>query len=150
VTIFRYFTVYGPAGRPDMVMFRFVKWISEGQSVHLYGTGEQSRGFTYLDDVARGTILGLQPMGYEIINLGGHETISINQMIAMLEELTGKKAQLQRHPAHPADILANWADISKAKRLLGWEPQMDLVEGMKHLVDWYRLERDWAKEVATP
>jgi nucleoside-diphosphate-sugar epimerase len=150
VTIFRYFTVYGPAGRPDMVMFRFVKWISEGQSVHLYGTGEQSRGFTYLDDIARGTILGLQPMGYEIINLGGHETISINQMIAMLEELTGKKAQLQRHPAHPADILANWADISKAKRLLGWEPQMDLVEGMKHLVDWYRLERDWAKEVATP
>jgi nucleoside-diphosphate-sugar epimerase len=150
VTIFRYFTVYGPAGRPDMVMFRFVKWISEGQSVHLYGTGEQSRGFTYLDDIARGTILGLQPMGYEIINLGGHETISINQMVAMLEELTGKKAQLQRHPAHPADILANWADISKAKRLLGWEPQMDLVEGMKHLVDWYRLERDWAKEVATP
>jgi len=149
LTIFRYFTVYGPAGRPDMVMFRFAKWISEGQPVHLYGTGEQSRGFTYLDDIARGTILGLQPMGYEIINLGGHETISINQMIAMLEELTGKKAHLQNHPAHRADILANWADISKAKRLLGWEPQMDLVEGMKHLVDWYRAERDWAKEVAT-
>jgi nucleoside-diphosphate-sugar epimerase len=88
-------------------------------------------------------------MGYEIINLGGHETISINQMIAMLEELTGKKAHLQNHPAHRADILASWADISKAKRLLGWEPQMDLVEGMKHLVDWYRAERDWAKEVAT-
>ena len=150
VTIFRYFTVYGPAGRPDMVMFRFAKWISEGQPVHLYGTGEQSRGFTYLDDIARGTILGLQLIGYEIINLGGHETISINQMIAMLEELTGKKAQLQNHPAHPADILANWADISKAKRLLGWEPQVDLVEGMNRLVDWYRLERAWAKEVATP
>jgi len=150
VTVFRYFTVYGPAGRPDMVMFRFAKWISEGQPVHLYGTGEQSRGFTYLDDIARGTILGLQPMGYEIINLGGHETITINQMIAMLEELTGKKVHIQNHPAHRADILANSADISKAKRLLGWEPQMDLVEGMKHLVDWYRSERDWAKEVATP
>jgi nucleoside-diphosphate-sugar epimerase len=150
VTVFRYFTVYGPAGRPDMVMFRFAKWISEGQPVHLYGTGEQSRGFTYLDDIARGTILGLQPMGYEIINLGGHETITINQMIAMLEELTGKKAHLQNHPAHRADILANWADISKAKRLLGWEPQMNLIEGMKHLLDWYRSERDWAKEVATP
>ncbi|HEX7542128.1 MAG TPA: NAD-dependent epimerase/dehydratase family protein [Anaerolineales bacterium] len=150
VTIFRYFTVYGPAGRPDMVMFRFCKWISEGQPVHLYGTGEQSRGFTYLDDIARGTILGLQPMGYETINLGGHETITINQMIAMLEELTGKKAHLQNHPAHRADILSNWADISKAKHLLGWEPQMDLIEGMKHLVDWYRNERDWAKEVATP
>jgi nucleoside-diphosphate-sugar epimerase len=149
VTVFRYFTVYGPAGRPDMVMFRFAKWISEGQPVHLYGTGEQSRGFTYLDDIARGTILGLQPMGYETINLGGLETITINQMIAMLEELTGKKAHLQNHPAHRADILAHWADISKAKRLLGWEPQMDLIKGMKHLVDWYRNERDWAKEVTT-
>jgi nucleoside-diphosphate-sugar epimerase len=150
VTIFRYFTVYGPAGRPDMVMFRFTKWISEGQPVHLYGTGEQSRGFTYLEDVARGTILGLQPMGFEIINLGGYETITINQMITMLEELTGKKAHLQNHPAHRADILANQADVSKAKQLLGWEPQMNLVDGMKHLVDWYRNERGWAKEVATP
>jgi UDP-glucuronate 4-epimerase len=150
VTVLRYFTVYGPAGRPDMVMFRFAKWISEGQPVHLYGTGDQSRGFTFLDDIARGTILALRPMGYEIINLGGHETITINQMISMLEELTGKKAQVMRHPAHRADILANWADISKAKRLLGWEPQMDLVEGMKHMVDWYRAEREWVKEVATP
>jgi nucleoside-diphosphate-sugar epimerase len=150
VTIFRYFTVYGPAGRPDMVMFRFAKWIMEGQPVHLYGSGEQSRGFTYLDDIARGTILGLQPLGFEIINLGGHETISINQMIAMLEELTGNKARLQSHPAHRADILANWADIGKAGRLLGWQPQTGLVDGMQKLVEWYRTERDWAKEVATP
>jgi nucleoside-diphosphate-sugar epimerase len=150
VTIFRYFTVYGPAGRPDMVMFRFAKWIMEGQPVHLYGSGEQSRGFTYLDDIARGTILGLQPLGFEIVNLGGHETISINQMIAMLEELTGNKARLQSHPAHRADILANWADIGKAGRLLGWQPQIGLVDGMQKLVEWYRAERDWAKEVATP
>lgn len=150
VTIFRYFTVYGPAGRPDMVMFRFAKWITEGQPVHLYGTGEQSRGFTYLDDIVQGTILGLKPMGYEIINLGGLESITINQMIGMLEELTGKKALLKNHPAHRADILANQADIGKAKRLLGWEPRMDLIEGMKQLVDWYSSERDWAKEVATP
>jgi nucleoside-diphosphate-sugar epimerase len=150
VTVLRYFTVYGPAGRPDMVMFRFAKWITEGQPVHLFGSGEQTRGFTFLDDIARGTILGLQPLGYEIINLGGHETISINQMIAMLEELTGRKANLQSHPAHRADILANWADIGKARRLLGWEPQTDLVDGMKQLVDWYRAERSWAKEVATP
>jgi nucleoside-diphosphate-sugar epimerase len=149
VTIFRYFTVYGPAGRPDMVMFRFTKWISEGQPVHLYGTGEQSRGFTYLDDIVRGTILGLQPMDYEIINLGGHEAISINQMIAMLEELIGKKAQVVKHPAHRADILANWADISKAKRLLGWEPHMELISGMRHLVDWYQTEQYWAHEIRT-
>ncbi|MGZ6347278.1 MAG: NAD-dependent epimerase/dehydratase family protein, partial [Anaerolineales bacterium] len=150
VTVLRYFTVYGPAGRPDMVMFRFAKWISEGEPVHLYGTGEQSRGFTFLDDIARGTILALKPMGFEIINLGGHETITINQMISMLEELTGNKAKVMRQPAHRADILANWADISKAKRLLGWEPQMELVDGMKCNVDWYRAEQGWAKEVATP
>jgi UDP-glucuronate 4-epimerase len=149
VTIFRYFTVFGPAGRPDMVMFRFAKWISDGQPVHLYGTGEQSRGFTYLDDIVRGTILGLRPMGYEIINLGGHETISINQMIVMLEELIGKKAQVVQHPAYRADILANWADISKAKRLLGWEPQMDLINGMRHLVDWYYAEHQWAYKIRT-
>ena len=149
VTIFRYFTVYGPAGRPDMVMFRFAKWIYEGQPVHLYGTGQQSRGFTYLDDIVRGTLLGLQPMGYEIFNLGGHEAISINQMIAMLEEMIGKKAQVVQHPAHRADILANWADISKARRLLGWEPQMDLVNGMRHLVDWYHAEREWASQITT-
>ncbi len=150
VTVLRYFTVYGPAGRPDMVMFRFAKWISEDQPVHLYGTGEQSRGFTFLDDIARGTILALKPMGFEIINLGGHETITINQMISMLEELTGNKAKVLSHPAHRADILANWADISKAKRLLGWEPQVELVDGMKQMVDWYRAEREWVKEVATP
>jgi UDP-glucuronate 4-epimerase len=149
VTIFRYFTVYGPAGRPDMVMFRFAKWISEGQTVHLFGTGEQSRGFTYLDDIVRGTILGLRPMGYEIFNLGGHESISLNQMIALLEELIGKKARLEKHPAHRADILANWADISKARRILGWEPQIDLINGMKNLVDWYRAERAWAHTVIT-
>ncbi len=149
VTIFRYFTVYGPAGRPDMVMFRFAKWISEGQPVHLFGTGEQSRGFTYLDDIVRGTILGLQPLGYETINLGGHETISINKMIVMLEELIGKKARVVQHPAYRADILANWADIGKARRLLGWEPQLDLINGMERLVDWYRAERSWARNIIT-
>jgi nucleoside-diphosphate-sugar epimerase len=149
VTIFRYFTVYGPEGRPDMVMFRFAKWISEGQPVHLYGTGEQSRGFTYLDDIVRGTILGLQPLGYEIINLGGHEAISVNQMTAMLEELIGKKAKLVQHPAYRADILANWADIGKARRLLGWEPLVELINGMGQLVDWYRTERYWARDIRT-
>jgi UDP-glucuronate 4-epimerase len=149
VTIFRYFTVYGPAGRPDMVMFRFAKWIFEGQPVQLYGTGEQSRGFSYLDDIVRGTILGLQPLGYEIINLGGHEAISINQMIVMLEELIGNKARVVHHPAYRADILANWADINKARRLLGWEPQVELIDGMESLVDWYRTERRWASEIVT-
>ena len=77
VSVVRYFTVYGPAGRPDMVMFRFAKWLIDGTPLHLNGDGSQSRGFTYVDDIARGTIQALRPLGYEIINLGGHETITI-------------------------------------------------------------------------
>ena len=150
VTIFRYFTVYGPAGRPDMVMFRFTQWIKEGRPVYLNGDGTQSRGFTYVDDIARGTILGLKPVGYEIINLGGHETITMNEMIASLEALLGEKARIERRPFHPADMLANQADVTKARQLLGWEPQIGLSEGMRRLVAWYLAERSWASQVLTP
>lgn len=149
VTIFRYFTVYGPAGRPDMVMFRFTQWIKEHRPVRLNGDGTQTRGFTYVDDIARGTIAGLKPLGYEIINLGGHEVISMNEMIARLERLLGEKAIIERQPAHKADMLANQADITKARQLLGWEPQVTLDEGMKRLVDWYLAERSWASQVIT-
>ncbi|PIZ26418.1 MAG: nucleotide sugar epimerase, partial [Chloroflexi bacterium CG_4_10_14_0_8_um_filter_57_5] len=144
-----YFTVYGPAGRPDMSMFRFAKWITEEQPLHLYGDGEQSRGFTYVDDIARGTLAALKPLGYEIVNLGGHEVITMNGLIEMLEEIIGKQARIERHPANLADMLTNWADVGKARRLLGWQPQVGLREGVQRLVDWYRAERSWAKEVAT-
>ncbi|MCD4753784.1 MAG: GDP-mannose 4,6-dehydratase [Anaerolineaceae bacterium] len=149
VTIFRYFTVYGPAGRPDMVMFRFGQWISEGREVKLYGDGEQSRGFTYLDDIARGTILGLKPVGYEIINLGGHEVITINEMIHILEEKIGKKANLKKFPAIKADMLTSEADVTKARTLLGWEPWFTMDQGIQNMVDWYMTERDWARDVIT-
>ncbi|MCL4559643.1 MAG: NAD-dependent epimerase/dehydratase family protein [Chloroflexi bacterium] len=149
VTIFRYFTVYGPAGRPDMVMFRFAQWIAEGRTVRVNGDGEQSRGFTYLDDIARGTILGLKPLGFEIINLGGHEVISINRLITMLENRLGRKARVEYFPLHPADALANWANVEKARALLGWEPQVSLDEGVDRLTDWYLAERSWASQVET-
>lgn len=150
VTIFRYFTVYGPAPRPDMVMFRFTQWLSEGRVLKVNGDGEQSRGFTYVEDIARGTIAGLKPLGYQIINLGGHEVIKINQLIRLLESITGKQAQIEYRPAHPADMATNWADVSKARQVLGWEPAVGLADGVKHLVDWYKQERLWACEVLTP
>ncbi len=149
VSIVRFFTVYGPAGRPDLAMFRFIQWITEGRTLHLNGDGEQSRGFTYLDDIVRGIILALKPLGYEIINLGGHEVITINDLIALTEELVGKKATIERHPAHPADMRQNWADVSKAREILGWEPRVGLREGMQALVDWYNAEREWAKDIET-
>lgn len=150
VTVVRYFTVYGPAGRPDLAMFRFVQWISEGRPVRVNGNGEQSRGFTYLEDIARGTLAALQPLGYEIINLGGHEVITINNLIKLVEEVVGKKATVHYGPPDPADMRSNWADVSKAGRLLGWKPQVGLREGMTRLVEWYRAERHWAKDILTP
>jgi nucleoside-diphosphate-sugar epimerase len=149
VSVVRYFTVYGPAGRPDMSMFRFTKWISEGEPLHLYGDGDQSRGFTYVDDIARGTIAALQTPCYEIINLGGHEVITINALIARLEDRIGKKATIERHPPNQADMLTNQADVTKAGRLLGWQPKVGLEEGISQLVDWYRGERDWAVQIRT-
>ncbi len=149
ISVLRYFTVYGPAGRPDMVMFRFVQWLMEGRPVRVYGNGEQTRGFTYLDDIARGTLAALKPLGYEIINLGGHETISINQLLAMFEKLTQQHARVEYLPAHPADMTANWADVEKAQRLLNWKPTVTLEEGVQNLVNWYIQERHWASQVNT-
>ena len=149
VTIFRYFTVYGPSPRPDMVMFRFTQWINEGRPVKVNGDGEQSRGFTYVDDIAAGTILGLKPLGYEIINLGGHEVIKINALIDLLESLIGKKADIEYLPRHPADMFTNWASVERARQLLGWEPKIGVREGVSHLVNWYLQERSWASQIIT-
>ena len=149
VTIFRFFTVYGPAGRPDMSMFRFVQWISEGKPLKLIGDGEQSRGFTYIDDISRGVLLGLKPLGYEIINLGGHETIKINELIVMLEKMIGRQANIKRYPTNPTEMSANWANVEKAGRLLGWEPQVSLQDGVSRLVAWYNAERQWTSQIET-
>lgn len=149
ISVLRYFTVYGPAGRPDMSMFRFCQWISEGRPVTITGDGEQSRGFTYLDDIAEGTLLALKNVGYDVFNLGGHDVMSINQLVETFEELLGKKANRVYIPAHPADVYSNVADVNKARTLLGWEPRVGLQEGVRNLVDWYLTNRSWAKDIIT-
>ena len=149
VTIFRYFTVYGPAGRPDMSIFRFIQWMSEGRPLKLTGDGNQARGFTYVDDIARGTILGLKPLGFEIINLGGHECVKMIELIRLIEQIIGRGAQIEHLPVNPADMWANWANVEKASRLLGWQPQVSLRMGLERSVDWYNAERKWASKVST-
>ena len=149
VTILRYFTVYGPAGRPDMSLFRFTQWISEGQPVQVFGDGQQSRDFTYVDDIAQGTILGLKPLGYEIINLGSDEPVVLIETIRMIEALVGRAANLTFSPLHRADVTATWAQISKAERLLGWRPHMRFATGLAQLVTWYQQNREWASKIAT-
>jgi UDP-glucuronate 4-epimerase len=149
VTVLRYFTVYGPAGRPDMACFRFVQWIHEGRPLTVYGDGRQSRDFTYVDDIARGTIAALRPLGYQVINLGSDQPIVLEDAIRLVERLAGQQAHLQFQPRHPADMLATWADIAKAGQLLDWRPRVGFEDGMRRLVDWYRDNRDWARDIAT-
>jgi UDP-glucuronate 4-epimerase len=142
VTVLRYFTVYGPAGRPDMALFRFVKWLSEGQPVVIYGDGDQSRDFTYVEDIARGTVAGLKRLGYEVINLGSDQPVVLREALRMIEERMGKRAEIRREAAHAADMRATWAEIGKAREILGWEPRTGLGEGLTALVKWYG---EWAR-----
>jgi UDP-glucuronate 4-epimerase len=156
MVVLRYFTVYGPAGRPDMSLFRFVQWISEGRPVIVYGDGQQSRDFTYVDDIAQGTIAALSFLQsavrnpqFEIINLGSDRPVVLIDAIRLVEELVGEKASIEYKPRHPADMLATWADIGKAERVLGWRPQTRFENGISRLVNWYRENRVWAKEIVT-
>ncbi|MFW6414888.1 MAG: SDR family NAD(P)-dependent oxidoreductase [Thermodesulfobacteriota bacterium] len=148
ISVLRYFTVYGPAGRPDMSIFRFIKWIDEGKQVELFGDGSQSRDFTYVDDIATGTIRALVNVGYEIINLGGGKNpISLNNVLAQIQDHLGKKAHISYKPFHIADMKETWANIDKARKLLDWEPRVSLEEGLKRSVDWYLENREWLKQV---
>ena len=148
-TVVRYFTVYGPAGRPDMSVFRFIKWIDEGKTLDLFGDGLQSRDFTYIDDIALGTVKAIGKVGgFEIINLGGgHKPQTLNYVIELIEQYLGKKAKIKQFAFPKADIKATWADISKAKKILGWSPTVELEEGIKHSVEWYLENRNWLKDV---
>jgi len=147
ITILRYFTVYGPAGRPDMSIFRFIKWIDEGRPVEIFGDGRQSRDFTYIDDIAEGTIRALRPLGYEIINLGNNHPNELMYAIGLIEKYLEKKAHFVYRPFHKADLKATCADIKKAKEILDWEPKVSLEEGIKRTVDWYKENRSWLKDV---
>jgi len=147
LTIPRYFTVYGPAGRPDMSIFKFIHCIAEGLPIPVYGDGTQERDFTYIDDIAHGSIAALKLLGFEVINLGSDRPVKLNYVIQLIEQNLGKKAQIEFQPRHPADVPATWADISKAKELLFWRPLVSIEEGIQKTVAWYLANREWAKDV---
>jgi nucleoside-diphosphate-sugar epimerase len=149
VTILRYFTVYGPAGRPDMSVFRFVQWIAEGRPLVLYGDGQQERDFTFVDDIARGTVSALRPLGFEVINLGGDRPVKMMDLISMIEDKLGSSTDIDQRQTAPADMPATWADIQKAQELLDWRPEVSLEEGLDAAISWYLQERDWVKTIPT-
>ena len=149
ITVPRYFTVYGPAGRPDMSVFKFIHRIAEGLPIPVYGDGTQERDFTYIDDIARGSVAALKPLGFEVINLGSDRPVKLNYVINLIEQCLGKKAKIEFQPRHPADVPATWADISKAKELLGWCSEVSIEEGIQNTVAWYLENREWVKDVGS-
>jgi nucleoside-diphosphate-sugar epimerase len=141
VTVLRYFTVYGPAGRPDMSVFRFMRKIAEGEPITVFGDGTQQRDFSYVDDIARGTVAALKPLGFEVINLGGDRPIRLDYVISQIAELVGRKPIIEYRPAHPADVPATWANVAKARQLLDWLPEVAIEEGLRRTAAWYRENR---------
>ncbi len=151
VSVVRYFTVYGPAGRPDMCIYRFIKWINEGTPITLFGNGSQARDFTFVEDIAKGTVCALKEVGYEIFNLGGGKNpISLNEIIKKIEVSLDKKCERDLKPFHKADINETWADISKAKDILGWEPTVSIDDGLKESIDWYKTNIDFLNTIELP
>lgn len=148
VAILRYFTVYGPCGRPDMSPFRFIEWIRRGDPIQRFGDGSQTRDFTYIDDIARGTIAALGVEGCEVFNLGGgNQPVSIRTMIAAIEDAVGRKARIETLPANKADMQDTSADITKAERLLGWRPETPPAEGFRRSVAWHLANAGWLDEI---
>jgi UDP-glucuronate 4-epimerase len=157
VSIPRYFTVYGPAGRPDMSIFIFIKNIDNGIPITVFGDGKQQRDFSYIDDIADGTLKCLQlgiesyrPAGYEIFNLGSDNSVELMYVINLIEDALGKKAIMKFLPRHPADVFATWADIEKSKEKLNWYPKTTIEEGIKKTVQWYLENREFVNSLKSP
>jgi UDP-glucuronate 4-epimerase len=141
VTCLRFFTVYGPEGRPEMAIQKFVKNILQNKEIEVYGDGNSFRDYTYVSDIVDGIILAaLKQSKYEIINLGGGCPIKLKDLIKMIEKISGKKAKMKRRPMHKADVLGTTADISKAKKILNWQPKVPIEKGLEQVIKWQKKE----------
>jgi UDP-glucuronate 4-epimerase len=134
----RYFTVYGPWGRPDMALYKFVKNTFSGEAIDVYNHGKMSRNFTYIDDIVSGTIVALDTVQpYAVMNIGGDREETLMRFIEVIEEYVGKKAKKRMLPIQPGDVPSTVADIKKLRKL-GWKPTTRIEQGIKNFVDWYR------------
>lgn len=140
-TCLRLFTVYGPNNRPDMAPFLFTDLIFRGKPIKKFGDGASRRDYTYIDDIVEGIVAALEKnFSFEIINLGNNKPVELNYFIALIEQFLGKKAKIKQLPPQPGDVEITYADISKAKKMLGWQPKVKIEEGMKKFVEWYLEE----------
>ncbi|MFT5036478.1 MAG: UDP-glucuronate 4-epimerase [Candidatus Azotimanducaceae bacterium] len=138
ITCLRFFTVYGPWGRPDMALFLFTDKILKGQPIDVYNNGEMRRDFTYVDDIVSGFVLATEKTkGFEIINLGNGKPVHLMEFIKTIEDILGKKAEINFMPLQPGDVPETYADITKAQSLLGYSPTTSIKEGVANFIDWY-------------
>ncbi|MBI1343867.1 MAG: NAD-dependent epimerase/dehydratase family protein [Terrimonas sp.] len=135
----RFFTVFGPGQRPDLAIHKFTKAIAKGKPITMYGDGSTSRDYTYVDDIVKGIIAAAKFEGadFEIINIGNNYSISLKDLIQAIETVTGKKAIIEQYPDQPGDVPKTFANISKAKRLLGYQPETSLEEGLQSFYEWF-------------
>ena len=140
----RFFTVYGPGQRPDLAIHKFTKAIVKGLPVMMYGDGSTSRDYTFVEDTVQGIIgaINYTASDFEIINLGNNYTVSLKELIAAIEEVTGKKAIIEKHPEQPGDVPRTFADISKAKAFLGYNPKTQIGEGLKKFYAWFSENKE--------
>jgi UDP-glucuronate 4-epimerase len=142
VTCLRFFNAYGENNRPGMVPYVWTNALLSGKEIEISGDGSRKRDYTYVGDVADGVILAMQkPLGYEVLNIGNSNPVSLLELLAVLEKATGTTATRKMRPSHSASVETTCADISKAKRLIGWEPKVTLEDGMGRLVKWFREVR---------
>ena len=140
-TAVRFFSVYGPRARPDMMPFMVTDRIYRGDTITLFNAGQMKRDWTYVQDIVDGVILALdKPLGYEIVNLGKGEPVLMADFVTIIEELVGKKAILETPPAPPSEPEITFANIDKARELLGYNPQTPVREGLAKLWDWYQAQ----------
>ena len=146
IVVLRFFTVYGPRQRPDLAIHQFTRRISEGQAIDQFGDGTTRRDYTYIDDIIQGVMASLGYDGplFDIFNLGESETIPLKDLIAAIEETLGRKATINLLPEQPGDVPLTCADISKARRLLGYEPTTPLRVGLPRFVEWFHETRNGA------
>ncbi len=138
----RFFTVYGPRGRPDMAPYKFTKLIFEGKEVPVYGDGTTRRDYTSVEDVVGGVLAVLDSnYKFEIFNLGNNHTVELKEFISLIEQNVGKKAKLKKMPPQPGDVPITYADLTKSKKMLGYNPKVKIEEGIKKFVEWYKENR---------
>ncbi len=142
IACLRIFTAYGPRQRPEMAIHKFTRLIDQGEKIPIYGDGSSRRDYTYIDDLIEGILGVIQyHKGFEIYNLGESQTTSLKELIRLIEEAFGKKANIEMLEFQPGDVSVTYADVSKAKRMLKYHPKTDMKEGIKRFVEWYKKER---------